>query len=89
MFILISKLYCSMNVKHDVTVNVWSVTAQRGITELDFQKQPPEVFYKKGFLKNFAKFIGKHLCQSLVFNKVAGFKLATLLKRDSGAVAFL
>ena len=27
MFILISKLYCSMNVKHDVTVNVWSVTA--------------------------------------------------------------
>ena len=37
-----------------------------------FQKQPPEVFYKKGVLKNFAKFTGKYLCQSLFFNKVAG-----------------
>ena len=34
---------------------------------------------KKGDLKNFAKFTGKHLCQSLIFNKVAG--IATLLKR--------
>ena len=34
---------------------------------------------KKGFLKNFAKFIGKHLCQSLVFNKVDSS--ATLLKK--------
>ena len=24
------------------------------------QKQPPEVFYKKGVLRNFAKFTGKH-----------------------------
>ena len=31
-----------------------------------------EVFCKKGVVKNFAKFIGKHLCQSLFFNKVAG-----------------
>ena len=29
------------------------------------RKQPPGVFYKKGFLKNFTKFTGKHLCQSL------------------------
>ena len=27
---------------------------------------------KKGILRNFAKFTGKHLCQSLFFNKVAG-----------------
>ena len=27
---------------------------------------------KKGVLKNFAKFTGKHLCQSLCFNKVEG-----------------
>ena len=26
---------------------------------------------KKGVLRNFAKFIGKHLCQNLFFNKVA------------------
>ena len=35
----------------------------------------PEVFYKKGVLRNFAKFTGKHLCQSLSFNKVAGLLL--------------
>ena len=29
------------------------------------------MFYKKGVLKNFAKLTGKHLCQSLFFNKVA------------------
>ena len=29
---------------------------------------------KKGVLKNFAKFTGKHLRQSLFFNKVAGLR---------------
>ena len=29
---------------------------------------------KKGVLKNFAKFTGKHLCQSFFFNKVAGLR---------------
>ena len=33
-------------------------------------KLPPDVFYKKGVRKNFAEFTGKHLCQSLFFNKV-------------------
>ena len=32
----------------------------------------PEVFYKKVALWNFAKFRRKHLCLSLMFNKVAG-----------------
>ena len=40
----------------------------------------PEVFCKKDFLKNFTKFTGKHLCQSLFFYKVAGLMAATLLK---------
>ena len=31
--------------------------------------------------KNFTKFTGKHLCQSLFFNKVAGLRPATLLKK--------
>ena len=31
----------------------------------------PEVFCKKGVLRNFTKFTGKHLCLSLFFNKVA------------------
>ena len=41
----------------------------------------PEGFCKKGFLRNFTKFTGKHLCQSLFFNKVAGLRPATLLKK--------
>ena len=39
------------------------------------------MFCKKGVLANFAKFTGKHLCQSLLFNKVAGLRPATLLKK--------
>ena len=45
------------------------------------QKQPLEVLRKKGVLRNFAKFTGKHLCQSLFFNKVADLRPATLLKK--------
>ena len=45
------------------------------------QKQPLEVSHKKGVLRNFTKFTGKHLCQSLFFNKVAGLRPATLLKK--------
>ena len=36
---------------------------------------------RKGILRNFAKFTGKHLRQSLFFNKVAGLRPATLLKK--------
>ena len=41
-----------------------------------------EVFCKKGVLRNFTKFTGKHLCQRLFFNKVAGLRAATLLKKS-------
>ena len=39
-----------------------------------FQKQPPVCSVRKGVLRNFAKFTGKHLCQSLLFNKVADLR---------------
>ena len=41
----------------------------------------PEVFCKKGVLKNVTKFTGRHLCQSLFFNKVTDLRPATLLKK--------
>ena len=41
----------------------------------------PEVFCIKGILRNFAKFTGKHLCQSLFFNNVSGLRPATLLTK--------
>ena len=46
------------------------------------QKQPPEVLCKKTVYRNFAKFTGKHLCQRLSFNKVAGLRPATLLRKS-------
>ena len=39
----------------------------------------PEKFCKKGVLRNFAKFTGKHVCQSLFFNKET---LAKVFSRD-------
>ena len=46
-----------------------------GFTKL--RKQSP-----RGVLRNFAKFTGKQLCQSLFFNKVAGrLRPTTLLKK--------
>ena len=47
----------------------------------DIKEQPPKVFFEKVVLKSFAKFTGKHLCGILVFNKVAGLRSATLLKK--------
>ena len=45
------------------------------------QKQPPELFCKKGLHANLAKFAVKHICQSLFLNKVSGLRTATLLKK--------
>ena len=42
------------------------ITVKVMATLIVSQEQPPEVFYKKGVLKNFAKFTGKHPCQSLL-----------------------
>ena len=44
---------------------------------------------EKYVLRNLTEFTGKHLCQSLSFNKVAGLRPATLLKKDSGTGVFL
>ena len=38
------------------------------------QKQPPEVFFKKDVLKNFANFTGRHPCWGLFFNNVTGLR---------------
>ena len=49
------------------------------------QKQLPEVFYKKGVLRNFAKFTGKHLCQSLCFNRP---QACNFIKKETLAEVF-
>ena len=45
------------------------------------QKQLSAVFCKKRCSYKFQNIYGKHLCQSLFLNKVAGLRLATLLKK--------
>ena len=39
-----------------------------------------ELFCKKSVLRNFAKFTGKHMCQSLFFNEITGLRPATSLE---------
>ena len=41
-------------------------------SEAVVQSRCAEVSVRKGVLRNFAKFTGKHLCQGLFFNKVKG-----------------
>ena len=57
------------------------------ISVAGLSKQPPEVFCKKGVLRNFSKFTGKHLYQSLFFNKVAG-QAYNFIKKESLAHVF-
>ena len=45
------------------------------------------MFCEKGVLRNFAKFTGKHLCQSLFFNKVAG--AASEQKQSTGRALYI
>ena len=44
-----------------------------------YKSSRPEVFCKKDVLRNLIKYTGKHLCQSLFFNKVAVEHLWLLL----------
>ena len=44
-----------------------------------FREQPTEVVYQKCGVKNFSKFKGKRLSQSLLFNKFANLRSVTLL----------
>ena len=46
---------------------------QKNFESSEIQKQPPEVFRKKSFLRHFAKSTGKHLCLRVFFNKKSHF----------------
>ena len=60
-----------------------------GQIRVKIRSSRPEVFCKKGILRNFVKFTGKHLCQGFFFNKVTGLRPARLLKKETGAGVFL
>ena len=57
-----------------------------------FRSSQQRYSIKKGVLKNLTKVIGKHLCQSLFFNKVIGFSSIfknTFFTENFGATASL
>ena len=54
-----------------------------------YRSRRPEVFCKRDVLKNFTKLIGKQLCQSFFFNKVAGLRPSTLLEKRLWYCCFL
>ena len=52
-------------------------------------KQPPELFCKKGVLKNLAKFMGKDLARVSSLIKLLALGLQLYYKRDSATGVFL
>ena len=46
------------------------------------------MFCEKDVLKSFVEFAGKHLCQSLFFNKFSNLQPATLSKKETLAQFF-
>ena len=59
-----------------------SSSCKKNIQMYLFRSSCPDLFCKKVVLKNFTKFTGKHLCQSLFVNKVAGLRPATFFKKS-------
>ena len=73
---------------HEVLDNFENVFLKKSISAW------PEESHRRCSMKNcvvesFAKFTGKRLCQSLLFNKVADLWPVTFNKRDSGTSVFL
>ena len=75
------------DIKFDCNVNLRSIQEEE-ISNIESSR--PEVFCKNGALRNFSKFTGKHLCQSLFFNKVAGIKpeACNSIKKETLAQVF-
>ena len=65
----------------DLTSEKISESVIKAIVKCRARRSHRRCSVKKGVLKNFAKFTRKHLRQSLLFNKVAGLRSATLFKK--------
>ena len=75
-------MFLTISVEDTKTIFCYDFEAPLSISETPIQRsRRPKVFCKKGVLRKFTKFTGKHLCQSLFFNNVAGLRTATLLKK--------
>ena len=67
------RLICHENMQTNKYNNDFGFSNCKECTDsLNYKSSRPDVFCQKGVLRNFAKVTGKHMCQSLFFNKVAG-----------------
>ena len=68
--------------------NEWTEAAiEEGVLQ-NYKSRHWEEFCKKDVLKNFTLLTGKHLCQSLFFNKAGDWKLKHYLKGGLGTGVF-
>ena len=65
------------------------VTLSFLFSDIKIQIGCPEVFYGKDVLENSPKFAGKHLCESVIFNKAAGLKAGNFTKKETPTRVFL
>ena len=82
-----SVLFCVLlNTPWEQKLISWN---EQNISVVICRSSRPKVFYKKVVLRNFAKFTGKHLRESLYFNKVAGLRSANVCLQGSKRPIFL
>ena len=74
---------------HQVIAHIKSLRVKKLYSALVIEinrSSRPDVFCKKGVVRNFAKLTGRHLCQGLSFNKVAA--LGLFIKKETLAQVF-
>ena len=69
-----------MSILEDEGFSILSIIVSVIIYSHIWNKIQKRYSMKKAFRKSFVKFTGKHLCQTLFFNKAAGLSPATLKK---------
>ena len=78
----------------ETSTSIWSQNVSKfQITDLNvivsyFRSSHLRCSIKNGVLENLAKFTGKHLCQGLFLNKVAGLTPGTLFKKRLWRICF-
>ena len=83
------KIFCATNSLHILSSDsLLMKTCPTSITGETSRSSGPDVFYKKSVLRNFAKSTGKHLCQSLLFNKVVGLRTHSLQNTSGRLLLF-
>ena len=87
--LLLKSGFSSVNVKLLTIFNTLNSLNPSFMKEIFSLRKTTEAVVRRIYRKTPATFTGKHLWQSLFFNKVAGLMPATLLKKDFGTGVFL